>query len=162
MRKQITAGNVLVFGDDTRSFLTIVRSLGRRGIRVHVAPANYRSPALRSRYITAIHELHPWIGEGAEWLEDTTRLLRAEQYSLVLPCDEPSLLPLQRHRRALSRWARLAIPDDRAIAVLYDKHETRKLARQLGVQIAAGRLVQSDDTPEKLLRSEEHTSELQS
>jgi len=28
----------LVLGDDTRSFLTIVRSLGRQGIEVHAAP----------------------------------------------------------------------------------------------------------------------------
>jgi PleD family two-component response regulator len=34
---------ILVIGDDTRSFLTIVRSLGRAGQIVHVAPSNFRS-----------------------------------------------------------------------------------------------------------------------
>jgi protein-tyrosine-phosphatase/predicted ATP-grasp superfamily ATP-dependent carboligase len=142
---------VLVIGDDTRSFLAIVRSLGRRGIAIHAAPSNFRSPALRSRYIGAIHELPPWIGDGNEWLNATTELLRRQRYSLVIPCNETALLPLQRYRTSLSEFARLAIPDDRAIAVFFDKHKTRELAERLGVNIAAGRLIAPGDTAEKVL-----------
>jgi protein-tyrosine-phosphatase/predicted ATP-grasp superfamily ATP-dependent carboligase len=147
----LTSGKVLVLGDDTRSFLAIVRSLGRRGIIVHAAPANFRSPALRSRYVAAIHDLPPWMGEGADWLAAIADLLRVERYQLVIPCNETMLLPLQRHRAALSRFARLAIPDERAIEVLFDKHKTRELARQIGVPVAAGRLARPDDTVERVL-----------
>lgn len=147
----MTGGKVLVIGDDTRSFLAIVRSLGRRGITVHAAPANFRSPALRSRYVAAIRDLPPWMGDGAEWLTTIAGILRAEHYDLVIPCNEAGLLPLQRHREALSRFARLAIPDDRAIAMLFDKHETREMAKRIGVRVAAGRLAQSDDTAERVL-----------
>ena len=147
----MTGGKVLVFGDDTRSFLAIVRSLGRRGIIVHAAPANFRSPALRSRYIHAIHDLPPWMGEGGEWLAALTRLLQHERYDLLIPCNETMMLPLQRHRHTLSGLARLAIPDNRAIAVLFDKHETRALALRVGVPVAAGRLLRADDTAEGVL-----------
>jgi protein-tyrosine-phosphatase/predicted ATP-grasp superfamily ATP-dependent carboligase len=147
----VTGGKVLVLGDDTRSFLATVRSLGRRGITVHAAPANFRSPALRSRYIAAIHELPPWMGDDGEWLSAVAGLLRAERYDLVIPCNETMLLPLQRHRAALSCLARLAVPDDRAIAALFDKHATRELARRAGVRVAAGRLVRPDDTAEGVL-----------
>jgi protein-tyrosine-phosphatase/predicted ATP-grasp superfamily ATP-dependent carboligase len=142
----VMRGKVLVLGDDTRSFLAIVRSLGRRGITVHAAPSNFRSPALRSRYIAAIQELPPWMGDGAEWLAAMAALLRAERYDLIIPCNETTLLPLQRHGAMLSCLARLAIPEDGAIAVLFDKHETRKLARRVGVPVAAGRLARADDT----------------
>jgi predicted ATP-grasp superfamily ATP-dependent carboligase len=70
---------------------------------------------------------------------------------LVIPCNETMLLPLKRHRSTLSRFARLAIPDDRAISVLFDKHETRELAQQIGVPIAAGRLARPDDTADRVL-----------
>jgi protein-tyrosine-phosphatase len=60
------------------------------------------------------------------------------------------LLPLQRCREKLSRLARLALPDDRAIAVLFDKHETRELAQNLRIHVAAGRLVQQYDTAESV------------
>jgi len=46
----------------------------------------------------------------------------------------------------LSQLAVLAVPDDRAIELLFDKHETRELARRVGVRVAPGRLVRLDDT----------------
>ena len=147
----VTGRKVLVIGDDTRSFLVIVRSLGRRGITVHAAPTNFRSPALRSRYISAIHYLPPWTGDDAGWLSAIEGLLRAERYDLVIPCNETTILPLQRHRAALSQLAVLAVPDDRAIELLFDKHETRELARRVGVRVAPGRLVRLDDTAERVL-----------
>lgn len=141
----MTGGKVLVLGDDTRSFLAIVRSLGRRGVIVEAAPANFRSPALRSRYIAAIRELPPHMADGAEWLAALTGLLQAGRYDLVIPCNETALLPLQRHRAALSRLAALAVPDDRAVAALFDKHATRELARAIGVPVAPGRLARAAD-----------------
>src|SRR5260370_3031051 len=96
--ERVTSGKALVLGDDTRSFLTTVRSLGRRGIAVHAAPANFRSPALRSRYLAAVHDLPPWMGDGTAWLRAMEALLRAERFDLVIPCNETTLLPLQRHR----------------------------------------------------------------
>src|SRR5947207_2550242 len=147
----LMAGKVLVFGDDTRSFLTIVRSLGRKGVTVHAAPANFRSPALRSRYIANIQDLPPWLGDGAEWLAAIAGLLRTHRYDLVIPCNETVLLPLQRYREKLSALARLAIPDDNAITVLFDKYSTRELAQQVGVAVATGRLARPDEMAEKVL-----------
>ena len=147
----MTAGKALVLGDDTRSFLATVRSLGRRGIAVHAGPANFRSPALRSRYIAAVHDLPPWMSDGATWLHAMETLLRAEGFDLVIPCNETTLLPLQRCRAQLEPLARLAIPDDHAIALLFDKHQTRELARQAGVPVAVGRLIRPDDTAAAVL-----------
>lgn len=147
----LPTGKVLVLGSDTRSFLAIVRSLGRHGIAVHAAPANFRSPALRSRYIAAIHDLPPWMADGSEWLAAIHDLLRREAYDLVIPCDETALLPLQTERARLAPLARLAIPNDRAIAVLFDKLATRKLAAGTGVNVAPGRLLRPEDGAGALL-----------
>ena len=91
------------------------------------------------------------MGDGADWLTAIMGLLHSERYELVIPCDETTLLPLQRHRAMLARLARLAVPDDRAIAVLFDKHETRKLAQEVGVPVARGRLVRTGETGEHIL-----------
>ena len=152
----MSAGKVLVFGEDTRSFLAILRSLGRRGVAVHVAPANLRAPALASRYVAAVHAVPPWMAggsrePGADWLAAVEALLRAERFDLVIPCNETSLLPLQRHRARLGALARLAVPDDAAIAVLFDKHATRELAQRLGIPVAPGRLKLPGDSAESLL-----------
>lgn len=141
-----SVGKVLIFGDDTRSFLATVRSLGRKDIVVDAAPIDFQSPALSSRYIRRVHFLPYYLQDGNLWLSALTTLLEAERYDLVIPCDERTLLPLHRHRDVLAPLSRLAIPDERAIAVFFDKHETRELARSAGVPVAAGRLIAEADT----------------
>ena len=142
---------ILVIGDDTRSFLTIVRSLGRAGQIVHAAPANFRSPALRSRYIAAVHRLPPYLGDGRAWCAAVIALWEAQAFDLAIPCDERSLLPFDAHRDLIeARGWRVAIPDRRAVEVLFDKHATRQLAARLRVDVAPGRLLTPEDTAEGL------------
>lgn len=138
-------------GDDTRGFLATVRSLGRQGIEVHAAPFDFRAPALASRYITAIHDIPPWMGDGAAWRTAMRTVLEAHDFDLVIPCDERNLLPLHLLRADFEGLARLAVPNARAIDVLFDKHETRELATRVGVPIAHGRLARPDDQPAAIL-----------
>lgn len=146
-------GKVLVLGDDTRSFLAVVRSLGRAGIEVHAAPADFSAPALASAFLKAVHYLPFWAAGDAEWLAAFEALLRAERFDLVIPCSEPSLLPMQKHRARLERLSCLAIPDDRSIAVLFDKHATRELASSLGIPVAPGHLACPTDTAPALMQA---------
>ena len=142
---------ILVIGDDSRSFLTIVRSLGRAGQIVHIAPSNFRSPALGSRYIAAVHRLPPYLGDGTAWLAAVIALWEAQAFDLAIPCDERSLLPFDAHRDLIeARGWRVAIPDRRAVEVLFDKHATRELATRLAVDVAPGRLLRPGDTAEGL------------
>lgn len=120
---------VLVFGDDTRSFLATVRSLGRRGVRVHVAPYSLQSPALRSRHVFKVHRIPYYLGDGAEWLAAVQQVLQAEGIGVVLACEERSMLPLMRHREALP-GCRLALPGDAAFEAFFDKFKTHALAQQ--------------------------------
>jgi predicted ATP-grasp superfamily ATP-dependent carboligase/protein-tyrosine-phosphatase len=149
--RDMRAGDkVLVLGDDTRSFLATVRSLGRQGLEVHVAPFDFTAPSLRSRYIRARHLLPYYLDGGSAWLAAMTALLREQHYALVIPCDERTLLPLCQHREELGQYSVLAIPDPQALDVFFDKHRTRELARAEGVPVAGGRLLTMDDTADGL------------
>ncbi len=144
-------GKALVLGDDTRSFLAIVRSLGRAGVAVHAAPADFSSPALQSKYIAAVHRLPPYLGDGGEWCALVAELLRREAFDLVIPCDERTLLPFDRHRASFAGLARLALPSPEAIEILFDKQRTRQLAASLGVPLAPGRLVRPGENAAGLI-----------
>jgi len=146
-----TRPKVLVLGDDTRSFLATVRSLARSGIEVHAAPFDFRSAALKSRYIAKVHWLPYYIHDGEEWCEAIRDLLQSERFELVIPCDERTLLPLRLHSDEFSALSRLAIPDDLALEIFFDKHKTRELARSLGVPVPAGRLITETDTAAGLI-----------
>jgi protein-tyrosine-phosphatase/predicted ATP-grasp superfamily ATP-dependent carboligase len=142
---------VLVIGDDTRSFLATVRSLGRQGLEVHAAPFDFRSPALGSGYIRAKHFLPYYLDGGHEWLDAVRTLLREQAYALVIPCDERGLLPLCLHRDELSVLSRLAIPSPHALEVFFDKVKTRALAGSVGVPVALGRMLAPTDTVDSIV-----------
>jgi protein-tyrosine-phosphatase/predicted ATP-grasp superfamily ATP-dependent carboligase len=118
---------------------------------VHVAPFDFLSPALSSRYIAAIHWVPYYLGDGREWLDTVVGLASAHRYDLIIPCDERALLPLHRHRAAIEPFSRLALPDDRGIEVFYDKQQTRDLARAVGVAIAPGRVIETADVAADLV-----------
>jgi len=146
-----TRDKVLVIGDDTRSFLATVRSLGRQGLEVHVAPFDFRSPALRSRYISKVHFLPYYLDGGAPWLAAIEMLLREHDFKLVIPCDERGLLPLCLHRDILSAWCALAIPSPETLDTFFDKVKTRELAQACDVAVAPGRMLAPDDTVETIV-----------
>ena len=144
-------GKALVMGDDTRSFLATVRSLGRKGIEVHAAPFSMRSPALSSKYIHKVHLLPYYLNGGGEWLVAMQKLMQAEQFDIVIPCEERSLLPLYKHQHEFPSACVLAIPSQRAMEAFFDKLNTRNLATQLGVPVAKGKPLLSNDTADTLL-----------
>lgn len=141
---------VLVIGDDTRSFLACVRSLGRRGVEVHAAPYSLDAPALQSRYIRKVHLLPYYLDGGAKWLQAMQTLLASEQFDMVLPCEERGLLPLCAHQSELPGRTVLAIPSPVALDIFFDKIHTRELAQRCGVPIPDGYLWQADSSVAQL------------
>lgn len=143
-------GKVLVFGDDTRSFLATVRSLARKGVEVHVAPFDFSSVALKSRYIHKIHWVPYYAPDSTEWLDAVNAIAAVHNFDLIIPCDERAMLPLRQHRDKLIA-ARIALPDDHSFNVFYDKLKTREVAQALDVPVAAGRLITKADTVDGIL-----------
>ena len=129
---------VLVFGDDTKAFLAVVRSLGRRGIEVHAAPSDFAGAALKSRYIAAAHRLPSYPLGPEAWVEAVRALAERERIDLIVPTSDKSLHLLMGHAEALGR-ERLALPSADAAAIFTDKAATRRLAFAVGVPVCPGR-----------------------
>jgi len=145
------AERVLVFGDDMRIFLAVVRSLGRAGKDVHAAPFNWSSPALKSRYIRAIHYLPRYSDSPTAWREAVIDLLRRQSFDLIVPCcDDRSILPFDIHRQDFSRY-RVAIPNALSMDLLFDKECTHEMCVQLGIPTAPGARLQANDSSQDLI-----------
>ncbi len=128
-------GRVLVLGNDTRSFLSVIRSLGRAGVEVHAAWSEPDNPALRSRYLSRVHGIPRYSARDGRWLDALTGLLREWCFDAVIPCHDAGVLALHRHREELGRWTRLAIPDESAYEVCFDKRKTYELAERLSIPL---------------------------
>jgi len=126
---------VLVLGEDDRSFLTVIRSLGRAGLQVHVAWCPSDAAALRSRYVARVHELPRYARGDDAWVAAFADLCRRERFDLVIPCNDPTLVPLALERAALAPLVRLALPGEEAFAVAFDKRKSHELAGTLGIPV---------------------------
>ncbi|MBI2715673.1 MAG: hypothetical protein HYX37_14665 [Rhizobiales bacterium] len=144
---------VLVFGDDMRIFLAVARSLGRAGKEVHAAPFNWHAPALKSKYIHAVHRLPRYSDDPNAWRTAMQELLRSASFDLVIPCcDDRSILPFHMHREDFSAY-RVAIPNPMSMDFLFDKQATRELATRLGIPVVPGlRLSEEDNAPDLAAR----------
>src|SRR6266851_2609038 len=128
-------GKVLVLGDDLRSFLSVIRSLGRRGLRVEVGWCAPDCPARFSRYVSRFHVLPPYSAKDSGWKLAFKRLLQSEDFDLVIPCDDPRIIPLQFNRAELEPLARIYLLEDRAFQITSNKLASHQLAKELGVPV---------------------------
>lgn len=133
-----------MLGHDTRSFLTVVRSLGRRGLEVHTGWCPADAVAATSRHIAVRHEIpHPGPRDEA-WKTSLIELLQRERFALVVPTDDPTLIPLQRNRGDFESHARVYLLSDEAFDVTFDKIKTHELAQSLGVPVPVSATVTSE------------------
>ena len=127
------APRVLVTDAGRGSAISIIRSLGRRGMRVVAADADPRSPGFRSRYASE-RLLYPSPSEAPE--RTVASLLQAVQergIDLVIPVTDDVILPLSAARDRFAGLTKLAIADPSALAVTTNKLATLELADRLGV-----------------------------
>jgi len=136
---------VLLLGDDLRAFLAIARSLGRRGVEVHAAPSDFSSPALKSRYIAAVHRLPPYPLDPGRWETALARLIADKDLRFVVPTSDSGLFMLRHHADKLGR-ERIGIANEGALEIFSDKANTRALAAAHGVPVATGLLLEGGET----------------
>lgn len=144
------ANKVLILGDDNRSFLASVRSLGRLGLEVHAAPEDWSSAVLSSRYIAKKVTLPPHDLSPSAWLDAIERLHAQHHYDFILPCNEMGILPLVRNAERFADTV-VGIVNERAFDVFFDKVETRACAQQVGVPVAPGRVFDPAEGPADII-----------
>ncbi len=121
----------VVLGGDYRA-LTVVRSLGRRGIPVWVFPEQQKI-ATKSRYAVRQFPL-----PSADEEKQVDFLLAAgERYGLdqwvLFPTEDTHAALLARHQAKLASRFRLATAPWQTVEVAYDKRATYRVAQELGV-----------------------------
>lgn len=126
-------GNVLVLGHGERAFLSVIRSLGRAGLNVHVAMCAPEDLALKSRYVDRWHDVPEYQPGTGTWLQAMERIVSETPFQLVIPCEDQAVIPLQIHRERLERHCRLYTLTDHAFQVAFSKIKSYELAKTLGI-----------------------------
>ncbi len=129
---------VLVLGEDTRSFLSVIRSLGAAGYLVDVVCYDNESPAITSKYVQHIYRLNYQAYTQGEWLEAVVNIINNNHYDIVLPCDERAIFPLNSVKTQLPPHTKLGISNQEVLDHLFDKQTTKDVAVSVDVPVAKG------------------------
>lgn len=135
--------HVLVTDDSYKAALGIVRSLGRKGIRVSVLADSPIALASRSRYCTARYLVPP--SSDRSFLSAVLSLFRRVGFDLVMPVGYATSVALAQHRQILDSFTRMEIADHHRLRAAADKMFTSRLAREVGVPIPGAFLPASFD-----------------
>jgi protein-tyrosine-phosphatase/predicted ATP-grasp superfamily ATP-dependent carboligase len=123
----MTFGRVMVLGDEARSTLSVIRSLGRAGLEVHWGGAEPDGVPARSRYVKDRHLL------DGDWVPVLSAIVDRIGFDLVIPTTDEVAIPLDAARDRIS--VKLALPPPEAFAIVQHKARTTALARGLGVPV---------------------------
>jgi len=144
--KEAKKQKVLILGFSTSSFLSVIRSLGRANIQVHVAWYKKDSLALSSKYIYKAHAIPPYSKDNDDWKKALIGLMKNEEFDLVIPCHDEMVFPLQRHRAELEKYGPVYTILDNCFEVLFNKIKTNQLARELNVRVPKEVIIEKPDT----------------
>ena len=143
----MTMEHVLVTDAQRRKSLAVVRSLGRRGIRVTAGEERKHAVAFSSRYCDRA-VVYPSPTEApdrfVDWLLDH---VRTNRYTAVMPTNEQTLALVTQHLDALGEHTIVPYPDFPTFMTARDKARTMQIAIDHG--IPCPKTVTLDD-PDKL------------
>jgi protein-tyrosine-phosphatase/predicted ATP-grasp superfamily ATP-dependent carboligase len=129
-------GRVLVLGEDSRSCLAVVRSLGRKGVRIVLGVQSGESAvASHSRYAKLVIQMPSTVVDLEAWLAQLEKVLKCEQIDLVIPCSDSCIIPIVTNRARFESLTQLAIPDQIGFEFTFLKSKTIEMARGLGVPV---------------------------
>ena len=148
------SGRVLVLGDDNRSALAVVRSLGRAGLEVWLGTEAPDSVVPLSRHVRKTIRLPATMFRVEDWVAELRAILEREKFDLVIPTSDNALVPIASRRAAFESLARFAMPDAAGFEGSYSKEKTMALARRVGVPIPPTLAI---DSAARLAEIRDHT-----
>jgi predicted ATP-grasp superfamily ATP-dependent carboligase/thymidylate kinase len=138
---RVAQARVLVTDASRGSAVSIIRSLGRRGMHVIAADSKARSPGFSSRYAADRLRYPPPAESPEEMVETLLAAARDRGIDLIVPVTDETLLPLAAARERFAGVCALAVPDARGLAASHDKMATIDLAANLGIPLPRTKLV---------------------
>ncbi len=124
---------ILVTDAGRGSAIAIIRSLGRRGMRVIAADSSRQCLGFHSRY-TGDRLVYPSPETNPQdFVEMLFNTVRQQAVDLVVPLTDAAILPLSQARDQFDGVCRLAIPEPETLELVTNKRKTLELARRLGV-----------------------------
>ncbi len=132
-----SSDNILIISINTGIGLSLVRSLGKRGINVYGIGSSRTSIGFFSKYLKKgfILPNFKWNENELEYIQRVIEIIQENNINYILAISEPLLLLLNEHRDKIEKYAKLLIPTYSLLDKVFDKKKTLETAQKLGIPI---------------------------
>jgi predicted ATP-grasp superfamily ATP-dependent carboligase len=128
----------LILDADLRQSLVTARSLGRAGVRVHLAETHGGAPAFASRWCASVALVPDVAEDSTGFVERVIALCESIGRPVLITGHDGSIEALRAHRDEIERVATLALAPERALALAIDKRTTLAAAQRIGLKVPPG------------------------
>ncbi len=145
---------VLLLGVDDRSGLSVVRSLGRNNIEIHLGWCIPKSVISFSKYVKRIHDIPAYSETDHCWKHVLISIMNSERFDLIIPCSDPASIPLQQHRMDLELIGNIYLLSDRTFELAMDKIQMNQIAKRLGLNLPKEQVVVQEGQIQEIIEGD--------
>jgi predicted ATP-grasp superfamily ATP-dependent carboligase/protein-tyrosine-phosphatase len=138
--------NVLVLDGEQFSSLSIVRSLGSKGLNVTVGASNDDAICKHSKYTNSFFQYPDPLVDIDEFYQYILEKITDGNFELLIPVTEHTTIPLAKIREKIEVHTVLALPSDEALENVTNKSKTFEIAESIGVPIPKSIEITNEDT----------------
>lgn len=124
---------IVVTDADKASGLSIIRSLGKRGLEIAAASSNKRAIGFYSKYVSE-RLIYPQPTENrsafTKWVLDT---VNRGKYGALIPVTDEFIVGIMEYRDEIEKGMMLLMPQNDSIMAALDKLKTIRLAEELSI-----------------------------
>jgi predicted ATP-grasp superfamily ATP-dependent carboligase len=144
-------GSVLVLDGQWRNTLSVVRSLGRRGIQIDVGEDTPLALCSFSKYVKR-HFVYPSVKSDPEKFKKMlVERIRNIKYDMVIPITDAMVSFISGNRDEISKYTCIPFVDNETLHFALDKAEVLRFARKIGVPAPKSYLPSEYAGPDELI-----------
>jgi predicted ATP-grasp superfamily ATP-dependent carboligase len=126
-------GSVLVTDASERTALAVIRSLGKRGIKVIAADTTRFNAGFLSKYCTQKVIYPSPIEDKEKFVRSLLRLVKNIKLDLLMPITDLTMIPILERKEEFEQYVKVAAPPHEVAMKAYDKFQTISIAEKCGV-----------------------------
>jgi predicted ATP-grasp superfamily ATP-dependent carboligase len=141
---------VFVTDGAERTSLAIARSLGKKGIEVHVGESYHFSTTALSKYCKRSFIYPDPQIDCKQFINRLVDILKNGDYEAIYSSREVTTIPISYYKKKLEKYTRVPFPQYDKMLMTHDKAKTFKFAMECGIPMPKTYFVESSDELEEI------------
>ncbi|WP_156300689.1 ATP-grasp domain-containing protein [Thermococcus sp. EP1] len=146
------SSKILITDAQMRSSLAVIRSLGKKGLKITAGEETRFATGFFSKYVKERVVYSSPRKNPKGFIKFLKTILSKDEYEMLIPVADATLLQIIKHKEELEKYTTIPYPDYEKFIKAYDKGKVVKLAQKLRIPVPDTHFVQDSEELNTLAR----------